>query len=292
MSFIDLPHCKECGLTLKPSTTGFEEGTLVDGRYRLMRPLGSGGMGEVFDARDVHLHRNVAVKVLRAASSKRSLEAFHSEASALASIKHPHIPPVHSFGVHGASPFFVMELIEGNTLAQVIEAHARHRDRIPIHPATTLLRQICSALGAAHAAGILHRDIKPENVIIEAESGRPMLVDFGIATRLASEAPLEVVGTPAFMAPEAFSGEGTTVASDVYSLGCLAYEVFTGRVPFDGETIDQLRLSHLGETPVGPVHLSPGRRAVRQRDPSRARQGSGRPIPDLRVVSRRDRACA
>jgi serine/threonine-protein kinase len=230
---------------------------LVDGRYRVLRELGSGGMGQVFEARDVHLQRTVAIKQLRTGTSSNSLEAFHREARALASLRHRSIPAIHAFGVHGAAPFFVMERIDGVSLDVIVDEHARHDERIPAHRAVSIVRRLASALGAAHAAGILHRDVKPENVLIEGETGRPVLVDFGIATRAEDRSTTgRIAGTPEFMAPENWRGEGAGVATDIYSLGCLAFELLTGRVPFQVDSLPSLRLAHLEQPPPAPSSIA------------------------------------
>lgn len=246
MSFVDVPHCPHCALSLSPGGHPMGPECLVDGRYRVLRELGSGGMGQVFEARDVHLERTVAIKLLRGGASSRSMDAFHTEARALASLRHRSIPAIHSFGIHGASPFFVMERIDGISLDKIVDEHASHGERIPTHRAVAIVRRLASALGAAHAAGILHRDVKPENVLIEAETGRPVLVDFGIAARSEDRTSTgRIAGTPEFMAPENWKGDGAGPASDIYSLGCLTFELLTGRVPFADEGLPALRTAHL-----------------------------------------------
>ena len=253
VSFVDVPHCPHCSLTVAPGAHPMGPECLVDGRYRVLRELGSGGMGQVFEARDVHLERTVAIKQLKVGASPRSLEAFHREAQALASLRHRSIPAIHAFGVHGAAPFFVMERIDGLQLDTIVDEHARHDERVPAHRAVSIVRRLASALAAAHAAGILHRDVKPENVLIEAETGRPVLVDFGIAARSEDASTTgRIAGTPEFMAPENWSGGSAGPASDIYSLGCLAFELLTGRLPFQADDIPSLRLAHLGQ----PVPLA------------------------------------
>ncbi len=230
-------------------------GDLLDGRYSVVRLVGEGAMGRVLAARDVHLERTVAVKVLRAHAGPRSRRMFEREARALASVNHPGVPTIFSFGVHHAHPFFTMELVAGESLSQIIGMHAMHGAVIPLHRGLSLFDRIASALSAAHAAGVLHRDVKPENVLIEGETGRPVLVDFGIAAELGGGA--ETVGTPAFMAPEIWLNAPPTIASDVYALGCLAFELLTGQPAFDEIELPRLAQRHQGEERPRPSDFAP-----------------------------------
>ena len=222
---------------------------LVDGRYRLIRLLGQGGMGQVHEALDVFLDRKVALKFLPPLRPGTALAVAAAEAKALAAIDHPNVPVVYAFGKHRDKPYFIMELIQGNSLADVLDLYASHGETISVHRVVQIASHVTSALGAAHAAGLLHRDVKSENVIIEAESGRPVLLDFGIAVAPGTESE-RMAGTPAFMAPEVLRGAPATIASDIYSLGCMVYEMFTGVLPFDVVTVSDVVHAHLNLQPA------------------------------------------
>lgn len=246
-------HCARCGLAVHGKTEPISPGSRIDGRYVVDRRLG-GSMGTVLLARDVHLERRVAIKLLPDIASTKQRDAFEHEARALASVRHDGVVAVHSFGVYGSQLFFTMEFVEGAALGAIIAEHSAHGTTVPLHRALDVLMSVSSGLSAVHAVGILHRDIKPENIVIEAETGRAVLVDFGIAVSDTESTDIAVAGTPAFMAPEHIRGERPTVRSDVYSLGCTAYELLVGRVPFEGD-LNQVMLGHLEREPRPPsVH--------------------------------------
>ncbi len=213
---------------------------LIDGRYRLLRKLGEGAMGRVYEALDVFLDRRVALKLLPPLDGKRTLAKAAEEARALAAIRHSEVPIVHAFGVHEQRPFFVMELIEGTNLRVILAVHKAHGEVIPLHRSLQIAASMAAALGAAHAARVLHRDVKPQNVIIEADTSRAVLVDFGMALRSLTQRAT-TAGTPAFMAPEVLAGGPASIASDLYALGGLVYEMLTGSLPFPADTIEELR---------------------------------------------------
>lgn len=205
------------------------------GPYEIVALIGSGGMGEVYRARDPRLHRDVAVKVLRGAGSGNN-EQFLLEARAVAAISHPNIMAVHDYGEADGMPYIVYELLEGESLrARLV------RGSLPWRHAVDVAADIATGLAAAHAKGIVHGDMKPENVFITHE-GRVTLVDFGLARLVHPEgandvtAPLQVsggiTGTLAYMAPELLEGESPAPASDVFALGCVLYEMITGRQAF------------------------------------------------------------
>lgn len=210
-------------------------------------------MGSVVLARDVHLDRRVAIKLLPEAATERQRAAFEREARALASVRHDGVVGVHAFGVHGDALFFAMEFVDGAPLGAILAEHAHHATTVPLHRALDVLLRVSSGLSAVHAVGILHRDIKPENIVIEGETGRAVLVDFGLAAFSgdADEPRMTVAGTPAFMAPEIIRGERPSAKSDVYALACTAYELFVGRLPFDGR-LDQVMQDHLHKEPALP----------------------------------------
>ena len=226
-------------------------GLVVARRYRLIRDLASGGMGEVWEAVDERLQRRVAVKVLhpRTASRASARDLLRAEAAHLARVSHPNVLTVHDFGEDNDLAFLVMELVEGMTLAELVAregAMAPERVRV-------ILLQLAGALEAAHAAGIIHRDIKPANVIL-APDGTVKLSDFGIAVPVGSDLRAqvgEILGTTRYLSPEQALGDAVTVRSDLYSLGVLAHELLCGRTPFDKGSAIATALAHVTEVPPG-----------------------------------------
>jgi hypothetical protein len=204
------------------------------GRYRIERPIGEGGMGVVFAAVDETLERQVAIKVIKDQHVQGDgLARFHREARTAASLSHPHIVTVHDFGVDDTgSPFLVMELLEGQSLRSTIKADGR----MPVARALTILAGLASAVGAAHAKGVIHRDLKPENVFLTSATHAKIL-DYGIAKAIQSKTTFAtpgVLGTLAYMAPEQAGGGDASPAWDVWALSVIAFEMLTGQHPFGG----------------------------------------------------------
>ncbi|WP_433227886.1 protein kinase domain-containing protein [Actinomadura formosensis] len=235
------------------------EGLELAGRYRLERLLGSGGMGEVWRAVDTRLRRAVAVKTLRAHSRADSslVTRFRREAEIAARLQHPGITVVFDFGEHEGHLFLVMELLEGEDLRSVLSREPRG---LPIPRVLELARQIAEALSAAHAGGIVHRDIKPANLMV-LESGRVKICDFGIARFAEATAGLTgrgIIGTPSYMAPEQLEGGRIDQRTDLYALGCVLYQLETGRPPFPGDKgIGALMHAHLNVPPPSPCAVRP-----------------------------------
>jgi tetratricopeptide (TPR) repeat protein len=205
--------------------------------YRLLRPLGRGGMGVVHLAEDVELGRQVAIKFLHERREARPADAarFRREARAAASLDHPNIGTVYEVGEHEGVRFLVMAYYDGTTLAQLL-ARAPER-RLPIADAAAITGQLAAALAAAHGAGIVHRDLKPENVMVLPD-GRVKLLDFGLARWVDTSGITEegiAIGTAAYMAPEQLRGARTGPAADLWALGVVVYEMVAGRRPFGGE---------------------------------------------------------
>lgn len=242
-------------------------GELLGGRYRLVRLLGEGGMGQVWEAQDETLGRGVAVKVvsLLAGAASHGTEArarFLREARITAALKHPNIVTIHDMGEtsteEGRAPFLVMELVRGEGLDVKLR-----KGGITSRDAAQWCAQICDALGEAHEAGIMHRDIKPSNILIEP-SGTVKVLDFGIARAADPYATADrltqtgfIVGTPPYMAPEQARGFPEP-GSDLYALGCLLFELLTGRLPFLApDTVGYLS-AHLTQEAPAPSSVSPG----------------------------------
>jgi len=207
-------------------------GHLLGGRYSLVAPIASGGMGDVWSASDDVLGREVAVKLLRNGGAE-FLDRFRDEARSSASLHHPNIAAVFDYGEDAAAPYLVMELVPGETLSSVIATAGG--EGIDADQVRSIVGQAALALAAAHEAGVVHRDVKPANIIVTPD-GQAKLTDFGIA-RLGDgnghTLTGEVLGTPEYLSPEQALGEPATGASDLYSLGVIAHEMLTGAKPFD-----------------------------------------------------------
>lgn len=227
---IGAKFCAQCGA---PTST-IADGTVVASRFKVVRELGMGAMGRVVEAEDVNLGRRVAVKLLnRGKLDANATESLRHEASLIAAIRHPNVVTVYEYGVHDGAPYIVMELVEGSTLQQVIEEHNSHGAKVPLERAWTIIERIGAGLAASHEVGVVHRDVKPSNIMIERRTGRPVLIDFGIAARGRADS-IEIAGTPVFMAPEDFFGSDITIGptSDHYAFAVTAYELLTARSPF------------------------------------------------------------
>lgn len=235
-----------------------QEGTVLDGRYRLIQSIGAGGFGQVWAAHDPKIDRLVAVKVLTGdASSSRQVARFAREAAVAGGLAHPNIVTVHDFGstTHNgqACAYLVMELLPGKPLSGALKA-----GRLPLPKALYVAACVADALKAAHGADLTHRDIKPSNIIIRS-SGKATVVDFGITKGSDERHDITttgvLIGTPAYMAPEALAGTFDH-RSDLYSLGCVLYEMVTGRRPFTG-TSWHLANQHINEQPAPLCTLRP-----------------------------------
>lgn len=234
----------------RAAPAGIDAGTTVDSRYVIESELGRGGMGIVYLARDTFLDRHVALKVIAPtwAGDSEIAARFQREAKALASIRSQYVVQVYAFGIHGASYFFAMEYVRGRSLKQIVTEHKQHGDTIPALRSLTILSQIAQGIDAVHAAGIVHRDVKPSNIVIEEHTGRPVLVDFGLAVPGDDPAAALAIGTPQYMAPEqggvGVHGAAISVRTDVYALGVTAFEMLTGELPFDSTDHARLMRQH------------------------------------------------
>jgi eukaryotic-like serine/threonine-protein kinase len=226
-----------------------------DGRYRAVRRIDAGGMGEIWEADDTLLGRRVAVKVLAAelAGDRAAVRRFRREARATARLAHPNVTRVFDF-VDGEAPFLVLELLEGHTLAERL-----HRDgALPPVEAARIAAAVADSLDAAHRAGIIHRDIKPSNIML-TPSGEVKVMDFGIAAawEVHSTTGQQLLATASYVAPERVAGGQTTPSADLYSLGVVLYEMLTGRPPFVATTAEQLIRAHLEVAPQPVRALAP-----------------------------------
>jgi serine/threonine kinase PknH len=240
----DTPHSSRVGTRLGP--------------YQLTRLIGRGGMGEVFEAEDTAKGRVVALKLLPEALSGDVVfrERLQREARAAGRLQEPHVVPIHDYGEIDGQLFVDMRLIDGIDLRTVISRSSP----MPPSRAVGIIRDIASALDAAHAAGVLHRDVKPENILITPDDFA-YLVDFGIASAASEKTLTETgttIGTYAYMAPERFSTEQVTAQADVYALACVLYQCLTGTQPFDAKSITMLITAHLMQAPPRPSEIQPG----------------------------------
>jgi predicted Ser/Thr protein kinase len=216
----------------------FVPGTLLGGRYRIIGLLGRGGMGEVYRATDLTLGQSVALKFLpeEASRNQRLLERFHGEVRVARLVSHPNVCRVYDIGEVEGMPFISMEYVDGEDLASLL----LRIGRLPADKAVETARKLCAGLTAAHDRGVIHRDLKPQNIMIN-KRGEVVIMDFGLAAISDQLSGAEVRnGTPAYMAPEQLKGSGVTAKSDIYALGLVLYELFTGKKPYDAKSVQQL----------------------------------------------------
>jgi len=239
----------------RPNQPGFHAGLVLDGRYRLERPLAEGGMGSVWVAHQITLEREVAVKVLRVAAGPARAR-LQREALSLAAVHHPAIVEIYDYGETAeGTPYLVMELVRGETVG----ARLHREGALPTQAAVALVLPLLEGLAVAHRAGVVHRDIKPDNVVLTAGATgvSPKLLDFGIArldragdARLTAEGGF--LGTPAYMAPEQVKGAVADERADVWGVGALLYELVTARAPFGHEDLVAVIRRVLDEPPSYP----------------------------------------
>src|SRR3954449_1555014 len=227
-------------------------GTLFDGRYKILKKIGAGGMADVYCAEDQTLGRQVAIKILndRHAGDEQFVERFRREAQNAAGLNHPNIVSIYDRGEAEGTYYIAMEFLDGRSLKELIVA----RGPSPIPVAIGYARQVLAALRFSHRNGIVHRDIKPHNVIVDAE-GRIKVTDFGIARAGAASQMTEagsIIGTAQYLSPEQARGAPVDQTSDLYSVGVLLYELLTGTVPFTGDTPVEIAMKHLSQIPEPP----------------------------------------
>src|SRR5438105_5939992 len=231
-------------------------GTMVDGRYKVVGRLGTGGMADVFLAEDQQLGRKLALKLLhrRFAEDEGFVERFRREAQAAAGLQHPNVVGVYDRGAYDGTYYIAMEYLPGRTLKQLI------REDAPLDPvrAIDITIQILKAARFAHHHGVIHRDLKPHNVIID-DSGHVKVTDFGIARAGASDMTEtgSILGTAQYLSPEQAQGHAVSSTSDLYSIGVVLYEMLTARVPFDAEQAVTIAIKHVSEAPAAPTAVNP-----------------------------------
>jgi len=261
----DARFCPQCG-AMAPSETAAGDDQIrtalaakLQSQYRIVRLLGRGGMGSVYLARDLTLDREVAIKVIKTADDSREIyDRFRREARTAAKLSHPNIVPLHAFGEVKGMPYFVMGYVRGESLADRL----RREGKLPEEEARRVFAEIADALDHAHRQGVIHRDVKPDNVLLDDESGRALLTDFGVAKAVDKGETLtrhgSVVGTPHYMSPEQASGRSDIDGrSDIYSLGVMAYAMFAGRLPFEGKTAADILTQHLTREPAPLRSVAP-----------------------------------
>ncbi|MDT4913156.1 MAG: eukaryotic-like serine/threonine-protein kinase, partial [Pseudonocardiales bacterium] len=237
---------------------------IAGGRYELGELIGYGGMAEVHRGRDTRLNREVAIKVLRPdlARDPAFLHRFRREAHSAAGLNHPSIVSVYDTGEDTGpdgttQPFIVMEFVEGRTLRDIVKGEGR----LPVRRAMEVVADVCAALDFSHRNGIIHRDIKPANIMI-TPAGAVKVMDFGIARAVADNSATvtqtaNVIGTAQYLSPEQARGETVDARSDVYSTGCVLYELVTGVPPFQGDSPVAVAYQHVRENPVVPSARNP-----------------------------------
>jgi Protein kinase domain len=233
-----------------PRNGGFSPGTVLVERYRIVALLGRGGMGEVYRAEDLKLGNVVALKFLPASLQKdaAALAGFHAEVRNARQVSHPNVCRVYDIGEVNGQHFLTMEYIDGEDLASLL----RRIGRLPGDKALETAHQICAGLAAAHDCGLLHRDLKPANIMLDGR-GRVRITDFGLAlSNDDATGRSETAGTPAYMAPEQIGRGEASVRSDIYSLGLVFYELFTGRLPYQATTPVEWRRAHMESSPRTP----------------------------------------
>jgi eukaryotic-like serine/threonine-protein kinase len=249
-------------VTVAPPGAAVQKGDVFASRYEVLGTVGKGGMGVVYRARDRQLDEVVALKVLRKEMMLEDttlLDRFKQETRLARRISHRNVLRTHDFGEADGTPYISMEYLEGVTLKDLLKS----KGALPSGVGLSIAKQICQGLEAAHRLGVVHRDIKPQNMLILPETGELKIMDFGIA-RVSSMEPGAsglttagtVMGTPDYMPPEQAQGGAADFRSDIYSLGIVFYEMFTGKLPFTGDTVMKIILGHIQTPPVPPRQLN------------------------------------
>lgn len=238
------------------------EQVVLNGRYRLIDRIGSGGMSVVYRAQDSSLGRMVAVKILNEnlTDDEGFLRRFQQEAHSAANLSHPNIVTVHDIGQDANRHFIVMEFVDGRTLKQLVRLQNQQGQPLSVGRALDLAIQVCAGIGYAHRANLVHCDVKSQNILVTRDD-RVKVADFGIARALSEAtqhtADSQIWGTPHYFSPEQAAGQPASPASDVYAIGVVLFELLTGRLPFIAETHTGLALKHMTEMPPRVSELNP-----------------------------------
>ncbi len=239
-------------------TGALSAGTIVGGTYRVVHELSRGAMGVVYRGEDLGLGRPVAIKVLRSdlASDRQLVERFRAEAGILASLHHRNLVQVYALGEHAGEVYFVMELVEGQPLSEVLRATLERREWFPTEAVAQIALEIGDALDAMHVLGLIHRDVKPANILLDRERDRAVLVDVGVAVKAGDTR--DAAGTPGFAAPESFIDQADAPTTDVYGLAATLYCLLVGRPPFGSGPAPQVVQRQLSDPVTPPSQLRPG----------------------------------
>jgi serine/threonine protein kinase/Tfp pilus assembly protein PilF len=261
-SLIDIPTTPtevptETGISSEKSALDFSPGQHFGKRYQIIEEIGRGGMGRVYKAVDKELNKVVALKMIKPELSKTSslVERFKKELVLARKVTHKNVCRIHDLGEVRGIRFISMQYIEGQDLKKLIH----QTGKLTVEKAVAISEQICEALQAAHDEGVIHRDLKPQNIMLDSK-GNAYVMDFGIARSLESEEvtkPGMVIGTPHYMSPEQAEGKEADVRSDIYALGCILYEMTTGKPPFKADTSVAMIHKHMTETPKPPSQFNP-----------------------------------
>src|SRR3954470_22146163 len=218
----------------------FTPGAIIAGRYRLVALLGRGGMGEVYRADDLTLDQPVALKFLpESDAGEAGLAQLHNELRVARQVSHKNVCRLYDLGDSDGHRFLTMEYVDGEDLGSLL----RRIGRIPQDKAIEIARQLCAGVSAAHERGVIHRDLKPANVMIDGD-GNVRITDFGIATAGGDDSGHSMSGTPQYMAPEQLSGKAASIRTDIYALGLVLFEIFTGRRAYDAKSLADLKGLH------------------------------------------------
>lgn len=260
----DAKYCKECGYSLEeteevtpsrktPSDVTPTHKVFLGKRFEILELLGIGGMGKVYKAKDTELDEVIAIKLLsdELSSDEKMIEYFKREIRLARKVKHKNIARVHDLQEFEGKRFITMEYVDGTTLKNLITK----KGSFSLEEGLPIIKQVCEGLKACHDSGIIHRDISSKNIMID-KNGNALIMDFGIARSAVTGGTATVVGTPHYMSPEQLEGKKVDARSDIYSLGVVMYEMFTGSLPFTGTTPISIAMRHLKEKPVNPARLN------------------------------------